>query len=342
MHFFIFVFLGANLPRDEYEVRQNHLIEYFHNIFNSLSAESEAEPVAEANTDCIRNIKKFFEVLESHRYGVYNPGIVRLLQIVKQYLEKPFIEYFEYPLVNFVRLIEGPVWEECAEKLRNSFCTDIYIDVNSEVMDNGNIGVYMKGASLCELKSVKSNLDTYMDKTINPPTAEVTNKNDSETTETCKSTTTSDKTNAHANANKEEETSTDNEKRQDLTMEDVETTPVSFELMPEDSVKQSIENVITDKKRDSQSADRSLRATDGVNAESKQTFIRSKSVPANSSMDTQEPTDQRPKRAKYDSECSNEDILQSNTNKELTLFKENITLVLINSPEDNNNSLINV
>ena len=59
-------------------------------------------------------------------------------------------------------------------------------------------------------------------------------------------------------------------------------------------------------------------------------------------MESNDLPNQRAKRAKYDSECSNEDIVQPSPMQELSLFKENLKLVLMNRPEDNNNSLVNV
>ena len=146
--------------------------------------EKKEETSLETDTGFLANLAKFLdEVLEPHRYRIYNPGVVRLLHIIKQYLEKPFVQYFELPLLNFVRLIEGPFWEECAEKLRTKFCVDIYIDFNSEVIDAGNIGIYVGGPSVHELKSAKSNLATYIDKTINPPKEKESDKSESRSTD---------------------------------------------------------------------------------------------------------------------------------------------------------------
>ena len=320
------------------------MIEYFHNIFNnSVSVEQKEETTPETDTGFPTKFAKFLhEVLEPHRYRIYNPGVVRLLHIIKQYLEKPFVQFFEFPLVDFVRLIEGPFWEECAEKLRTKFCVDIYIDFNSEVIDAGNIGIYVGGPSLHELKSAKSNLATYMDKTINPSKEKKKasdDKSESKNTEASKPVETDDQKTEHlCEVAEEEKVCEDKRTENDLKMEDEKTAPVNNV----GSVKEAGELLIIDKVRDSTSVDRSLESGERTDKDDKQTFTRSKSVPASSTMESNDLPNQRAKRAKYDSECSSEDILQPSPMQELSLFKENLKLVLMNRPEDNNNSLVNV
>ena len=325
----ILLFSGVNLPHYAQEERQNSLIEYFHNTFNNcVSAEKKDETNLETDTGFLAKLAKFLdEVLEPHRYRIYNPGVVRLLHIIKQYLEKPFVQYFEFPLLNFVRLIEGPFWEECTEKLRTKFCVDIYIDFNSEVIDAGNIGIYVRGPSVYELKSAKSNLATYMDKTVNPPKEKENDKSESKSTDRSEPADTDDqKTEQLCEIAEEEKVSED-----DLKMEDEKTAPSNNDS----SMKEVAEFVIIDRVRDPTSVDCSLESGERTNKDDKQTFTRSKSVPASSTTESNDPPNQRAKRAKYDSECSNENILQPSPMQELTLFKENLSLVLMNRPEDN-------
>ena len=292
------------------------------------------ETSLETDTGFLAKLAKFLdEVLEPHRYRIYNPGVVRLLHIIKQYLEKPFVQYFELPLLNFVRLIEGPFWEECAEKLRTNFCVDIYIDFNSKVIDAGNIGIYIGGPSVYELKSAKSNLATYMDKTINPPKEQENEKSESRSTDRSEPVDTDDqKTEQLCEIAEEEKVSEDDKQTENnLKMEDEKTAPNNNDS----SMTEATEFVIINKVRDSTSVDRSLQSGERTDKDDKQIFTRSKSVPVSSSIENNDLPNQRAKRAKYDSECSNEDILQPNSMKELTLFKENLNLVLMNRPEDN-------
>ena len=331
----ILLFLGVNLPHYAHEERQNRLIEHFHNTFNnSVSAEKKGEANLETDTGFLGKLAKFLdEVLEPHRYRIYNPGVVRLLHIIKQYLERPFVQYFEFPLLNFVRLIEGPFWEECAEKLRTKFCVDIYIDFNSEVIDAGNIGIYLGGPSVYELKSAKSNLATYMDKTVNPPKEKENDINDSKSTDRSEPADTDDqKTEQLCEISEEEKVSENNKQIENyLKMEDEKTAPSNNDS----STKEATEFMIIDKVRDSTSVDRSLESGERTDKDDKQTFTRSKSVPASSTTESHDLPNQGAKRAKYDSECSNENILQPSPMQELTLFKENLNLVLMNRPEDN-------
>ena len=130
----------------------------------------------------------------------------------------------------------------------------------------------------------------------------------------------------------EEKVSEDNKQTENnLKMEDEKTAPSN----DDSSMKEATEFVIFDKVRDSSSVDRSLQSGERTDKDDKQTFTRSKSVPASSSIENNDLPNQRAKRAKYDSECSNEDILKPNPMQELTLFKENLNLVLMNRPEDN-------
>ena len=338
-----------NLPQYAHEDRQAHLIEHFHNVFNSITSELEAGASADVEIDVRINIAKFLdEVLESHRYRVYNPSVVRLLHIIKQYLEKPLVEYTELPLADFIRLIEGPLWEECAEKLRTRFCSNIYVDFNSEVIDAGNIGIYLEGPSLHELKGVKSNLTTYIDKTINPLKEEDKKKDgESETQNEEKQTTdngenktddvkTKEEKGKVAEGNEEVENMAKAEETDDRTTSHCKDQSTES---PGDGLEEALDPAVNDKKRDSKSVDRTVQPPEHVN---KEQFTRSKSVPASSTLEVHESQTQNAKRAKYDSECSNEDILRPNPMQELTLFKETLSLVLVNRLEDNNTSVVNV
>ena len=334
-----------NLPQCAHEDRQNLLIEHFHNIFNSITSELEAG--ADPEGDFRIKIAKFLdEVLESHRYRVYNPSVVRLLHIIKQYLEKPHVEHMELPLVDFIRLVEGPVWEECAEKLRTKFCCSIYVDFNSEVIDRGNIGIYLEGPSVHEIKSVKSNLTTYIDKTINPPketekteAADEKSEAHSEETKTAESVQNSKDEEGKVSEDTKQAENLAKAEGQDGNEKASDKNNQNTKHHGNDQGKTTTYTLVSDKKRDSRSVDRTAQPVETVN---KKTFTRSKSVPASSTLEVQESETQKAKRAKYDRECSNEDILQPNPMQELTLFKETLSLALVNRLEDNNNSLLNV
>ena len=242
--------------------------------------EKKEETTPETDTGFPTKFAKFMhEVLEPHRYRIYNPGVVRLLHIIKQYLEKPFVQFFEFPLVDFVRLTEGPFWQECAEKLRTKLCVDIYIDFNSEVIDAGNVGIYIGGPSMHELKSAKSNLATYMDKTINPPKEKEKasdDKSESKNTEESKPVESDQKTEQLCEIAQEEKVCEDERTENDLKMEDEKNALINNV----GSVKEATELLVIDKVRDSLSVDRSLESGERTVKDDKQTFTRSKSVPA--------------------------------------------------------------
>lgn len=339
-------FSGTNLPQYAHEDRQSYLIDYFQNMCNELSSNYEDAANADASVDFGVKIVKFLdETLGSHRSRIYNPGVVRLLHIIKQYIEKPHIQYIELPLVDFIRLIEGPQWEECAEKLKTTFSSNIFVSLKNEVIDAGRIGLYIEGPSVYELSSIKTHLTTYIDKTVNPPKDEQKKETGDEKSKTsgekeadvenCEKKTATDKSDENITDVKE-----DVERSQATDSEKSEKTAISSTSDAESVSKEDTESSGNEKKRNSRSVDRYLQADEPVNKDVRDAFMRSKSVPA--TMEIHESHTQKPKRAKYDSECSNENISRPNPMQELTLFKESLSLVLAKRLEDNTNSMVHV
>ncbi len=300
-------FSGVNLPQDVNEDKHAYLIEFFQNLLNHLrsSEDGRISELLNITTDVVR-------LLDSARARIYNPTVVRLLQIVKQHLQKPFVERVEFSLYDFLQLLQNALWEECAANLRTFHCANLYIDFNTNILGSDKLELLIEASSLHEVNAVKECIVTYITKVVRPVDEEAT----------C--TSSEDRVDESQTDTSEV---TDNDKTKGKLNEGT--------LSPE----------VNETKRETKSVDR----ISGSLEPGRDCFTRSKSMPAPTPKPQRpNPDKSKSKRAKYNSESSDH-TEEPGPVQELQLFKETLSLVLIkklgfgsaHSPVDNSDFMNN-